>query len=118
MFRVERISSSSISALKKSCQGEYDEWKARPLHDEYVYLWADGVNVSVRLGENKKLFLLVIIAVAKTVEKHLLAVEPWYRESKESWKYVLKDLKERGLNSPLLAIEGMGAWIFSCSKRS
>jgi putative transposase len=109
---AQGLSSSSISALKKSWEQEYEEWKKRPLRDEYVYLWADGVNVSVRLGENKKLCLLVIIGVAKTGEKHLLSVEPGYRESKESWKYVLNDLKERGLNSPLLAIGdgALGFW--------
>jgi putative transposase len=61
---AQGLSSSSVSALKKSWERGYDEWKSRPLRDEYVYLWADGVNLSVGLKENKKLCLLVIIGVA------------------------------------------------------
>jgi putative transposase len=109
---AQGLSSSSISALKRSWEREYEEWRKKPICDEYVYLWADGVNVSVRLGEDKKVCLLVIIGVSKSGEKHLLSVESGYRESKDSWKSVLNDLRARGLNSPLLAAGdgALGFW--------
>jgi len=42
----------------------------------------------------------------------ILAVEPGYRESTESWSGVLRNLKERGLNCPRLVIgDGhLGIW--------
>ncbi len=66
----------------------------------------------MRLGEDKRLCLLVLIGVAENGEKHLLAVEPGYRESKDSWAAVLSDLRERGLTAPVLAVGdgALGFW--------
>jgi transposase-like protein len=109
---VTGLSPSSIVTLKKVWEKEFDRWKERPITDEYVYIWADGVNVSIRLGEDKKLCLLVIIGASSGGEKHLLAVSAGYRESKDSWKAVLDDLCDRGLKAPLLAIGdgALGFW--------
>jgi transposase-like protein len=106
------LSPSSISALKRSWEKDYDEWKDRQIVQDYVYIWADGVNVSVRLGEDKKLCLLVVIGANRAGQKHLLAVEAGYRESQDSWLSVLRSLKERGLKNPLLAIGdgALGFW--------
>lgn len=106
------LSASSITILKKTWEKEFSEWKARPITDEYAYIWVDGVHVSVRLGEDKKLCLLVVIGVAKSGEKHLLAVEPGYRESSDSWAAVLRDMKSRGFKAPLLAVGdgALGFW--------
>ena len=64
-----------------------------------------------RLGENQRLCLLVIIDVNESGEKKLLAVEPRYRKSKGSWSFVLRALKDRGFDAPLLAV-GDGALDF------
>ena len=47
-----------------------------------------------------------------TVGKVILAVEPGYRESTESWSAVLRDLKGRGLNCPQVVVgDGhLGIW--------
>ena len=109
---VSGLSPASISTLKKSWQRDFEEWKFQKITDRFVYLWADGVNVKIRLGEDKKLCLLVVLGVTETGEKKLLAVEPGYRESTESWAFVLRDLKTRGLDSPLLAVGdgALGFW--------
>jgi transposase-like protein len=72
----------------------------------------DGVHVSVRLGEDDRLCLLVVIGVRADGTKELLAVEDGYRESTESWAAVMRDLKDRGLNEPKLVIGdgALGAW--------
>ncbi len=57
------LSASAITSLKKSWEAEFDQWKFPPINDHFVYLWAAGVNVKVRLGEDKKLCLLVILGV-------------------------------------------------------
>jgi putative transposase len=109
---VTGLSPSSIVALKKSWEKDFSAWKKRKITDRYVYLFADGVHVSVRLGEDKRLCLLVLIGVAENGEKHLLACEPGYRESKDSWSGVLRDLKDRGLKAPVLAVGdgALGFW--------
>ncbi|MCB9026556.1 MAG: IS256 family transposase [Bdellovibrionaceae bacterium] len=106
------LSAGSISKLKRRWEEEYQVWKKSKITDEFVYLWADGVNVSIRIGEDKRLNLLVIMGVTQDGEKKLLAVEAGYRESKESWLVVLRSLIARGLNCPLLAIAdgALGFW--------
>jgi transposase-like protein len=109
---VTGLSASSIVVLKKTWEKDFAAWKKRRITDRYVYIFADGVHVSVRLGEDKRLCLLVLIGVAENGEKHLLAVEPGYRESKDSWSAVLSDLRDRGLTAPVLAVGdgALGFW--------
>jgi transposase-like protein len=111
------LSPASIVKLKKIWEVEFNEWSKRPITKKYVYIWADGVNVEIRLGEDQKLCLLVIIGVTEAGEKELLAVEGGYRESKESWSAVLNSLIARGLRAPMLAI-GDGALGFWAALRA
>jgi putative transposase len=66
----------------------------------------------IRLGEDDRLCLLVVIGVREDGTKELLAVEDGYRESTESWATVMRDLKARGLNEPKLVIGdgALGTW--------
>jgi putative transposase len=114
---VTGLSPSSIVLLKKSWEKDFAVWKKIKITDRYVYLFADGVHVSVRLGEDKRLCLLVLIGVAENGEKHLLSVEPGYRESADSWRAILSDLRDRGLTAPVLAV-GDGALGFWAALRS
>ena len=111
------LSPASIVKLKKIWESEFDSWSKRDITKKYVYIWADGVNLQVRLGEDKKICLLVIIGVTEDGNKELLAVHPGYRESKESWLTVLRSLVDRGLTAPLMAI-GDGALGFWSALRS
>lgn len=111
------LSHSAISALKKTWEGEFEAWGKRDIAQQYVYIWADGVNVKVRLGEDKKLCLLVIIGVNHAGQKHLLAVESGYRESEMSWSMLLRGLRDRGLVGPKLAV-GDGALGFWAALRN
>ena len=103
------LSPSSISRLTEKWREEHRAFKQRRLEFvRYAYLFADGVHVKVRLGEDKRLCLLVIIGVREVGGKELLAVEDGYRESTDSWAEVLRDLKGRGINEPKL-VTGDGA---------
>jgi putative transposase len=107
------LSSSSIQRLTETWQAEHAAFRTRSLRfHRYAYLFVDGVNVSVRLGEDSKLCLLVVIGVREDGEKELLAVEDGYRESEDSWAAVLRDLRERGMNEPRLVTGdgALGAW--------
>src|SRR4051812_31523323 len=107
------LSPSTISRLCKDWEAEHERFRTRSLrfHD-YAYLFVDGVHVSVRLGEDDRLCLLVVIGVREDGVKELLAVEDGYRESTESWAAVMRDLKDRGLNEPRLVVGdgALGTW--------
>ena len=111
------LSPASIVKLKKIWEAEFNEWSKRPITKKYVYVWADGVNVSIRLGEDPKLCLLVLIGVTEDGEKELLAVEGGHRESKDSWLSVMRSLVARGMSAPMLAI-GDGALGFWAALRT
>ena len=97
------LSPSTISRLCKDWEAEHERFRTRSLRfHRYAYLFVDGVHVSVRLGEDDRLCLLVVIGVREDGVKELLAVEDGYRESTESWAAVMRDLKDRGLNEPRL----------------
>ena len=99
------FSPSTIIRLTKDWTKEFQEWKKRDLTGkEYVYVWADGIYVKSRL-DGEKTCLLVIIGVGADGKKELVAIEPGIRESTQSWRQVLLDLKFRGLTkAPKLAI--------------
>nr|WP_276944724.1 transposase [Ferrimicrobium acidiphilum] len=63
-------------------------------------------------GIIEKLCVLVVIGVDDQRGKHLLTLENGTRESTQSWREVLVDLKSRGMNEPLLAIGdgALGFW--------
>ena len=78
---------------------------------DYVYLWADGIHVNIRL-EEQKLCLLVMIGVRADGRKELVALADGYRESSESWADLLRDCKRRGMRAPVLAAGdgALGFW--------
>ena len=78
---------------------------------DYVYLWADGIHLNVRLDE-EKLCLLVMIGVRVDGTKELVALADGYRESTGSWADLLRDCKRRGMRAPVLAVGdgALGFW--------
>jgi putative transposase len=104
------LSATSITRLTKAWQAEHVQFRTRSLRfHRYAYLFIDGVHVSVRLGEDDRLCRLV---VREDGVKELLAVEDGYRESTDSWAAVMRDLRDRGLNTPKLVTGdgALGAW--------
>jgi putative transposase len=106
------LSGSSLQRLKEKWQAEYEQWKNTGVEEaEWAYLWADGIYVKAGIGKEKAA-LLVVIGVREDGEKRFLALEPGYRESKESWGLVLRQLKARGVQSARLFVGdgNLGLW--------
>jgi transposase-like protein len=107
------LSASTIARLKEVWQGELEHWRRRDLSARrYVYFWADGIYFSPRLDHDKQC-ILVIIGADELGRKELLAIADGYRESAQSWREVLLDLKRRGLKvAPELATGdgALGFW--------
>jgi transposase-like protein len=106
------LSPTAIVRLKERWADEYEAWRKRPLGaHQYAYIWADGVYLGVG-GEEEKAALLCIVGAREDGTKELLALELGYRESTASWQDLLRDLRDRGLSAPLLAVGdgGLGLW--------
>jgi transposase-like protein len=107
------LSASTISRLKEVWGVEAERWQRRDLTAKrYVYFWVDGIYFSARMEEEKQC-ILVVIGATEAGQKELLAITDGYRESAQSWRELLLDLKRRGLvKAPELAIGdgALGFW--------
>ena len=106
------LSAPTITRLTTQWQDEAKRFNDRDLSSvDYVYLWADGIHLNVRLDE-EKLCLLVMIGVRVDGTKELVALTDGYRESTESWADLLRDCKRRGMRAPVLAVGdgALGFW--------
>jgi putative transposase len=110
------LSPNVVVRLTGQWSQEYDQWSRRDLSEkQYVYVWADGIHVNVRLENeaNQRQCLLVLMGATANGLKELIAVVDGYRESEQSWYELLIDLKNRGLAlAPKLAIGdgALGFW--------
>ena len=109
------LSPASICRLKEAWKQEYETWSKRDLTKKLVYVWADGVYFSTRL-EGDKSCLLVLIGVDEEGNKIPLGISDGLRESSLSWKELLVQLQNQGLQAPLLAVGdgALGFWRALC----
>jgi transposase-like protein len=106
------LSAAVITKLTGQWKAEQRAFAERDLSGvDYVYLWADGIHVNIRLEEHK-LCLLVMIGVRADGRKELVALADGYRESTESWADLLRDCARRGMTAPVLAVGdgALGFW--------
>jgi putative transposase len=106
------LSSATITRLTKQWTEDYHAFCHRDLSQlDYVYVWADGIHVNVRLEEDK-LCLLVMVGVRVDGTKELVALADGYRESTGSWADLLRDCARRGMRAPVLAVGdgALGFW--------
>jgi putative transposase len=107
------LSATTVGRLKEAWSEEHMRWSKRDLcAKRYVYFWADGIHVQARL-EDAAQCLLVIIGATPEGKKELVGLIDGVRESAQSWKELLLDLKRRGLAvAPELAVAdgALGFW--------
>lgn len=106
------LSPATIVRLNAQFKAEYEQWRQQSLVDQhFVYLWVDGVHIKAGVAREHAA-VLTVIGVDLAGRKHLIALEEGYRESKESWLEVLRSLRDRGLQAPVLAVGdgALGFW--------
>jgi transposase-like protein len=106
------LSPSTISRLNAGFKAKYEDWTKSSLSSlPVVYVWVDGIYIKAGIADERAC-LLVVMGADVSGKKHLLAMEEGFRESKESWRGVLRNLKARGMNEPALAIGdgALGFW--------
>src|SRR3974390_2513684 len=91
------LSPAVISRLTAEWQADYDAWQKRDLSARrYVYVWADGVYLQARMEESAEC-MLVLIGATPEGKKELVGFQTGGRESAQSWRALLIDIKRRGL---------------------
>ena len=91
------LSPSVVARLKAEWEADFARWQRRDLSARrYVYVWADGVYLQARM-EPQAECMLVLIGATPEGKKELLGFQVGVRESAQSWRELLVDLKARGL---------------------
>ena len=91
------LSPSVIARLRGEWEADYRRWQRRDLSTrQYVYVWADGVYLQARM-EPQAECMLVLIGATPEGRKELLGFQVGVRESAQSWRELLVNLKARGL---------------------
>jgi len=107
------LSATTVGRLKDAWLEEHARWSKRDLSAKrYVYVWVDGIHVQARL-EDAAQCLLVILGATPEGKKELVGLIDGVRESAQSWRELLLDLKRRGLaTAPELAVAdgALGFW--------
>ena len=107
------LSAAVISRLTSEWKDEYDRWQKRDLSARrYVYVWADGVYLQARMEDNAEC-MLVLLGATPEGKKELVGFQVGIRESAQSWRELLVEVKQRGLKiAPEIAVGdgGLGFW--------
>ena len=107
------LSASTIGRLKEAWSEEHARWSKRDLSTKrYIYFWVDGIHVQARLEDTTQC-LLIIIGATPEGRKELVGLTDGVRESAQSWRELLLDLKRHGLSiGPELAVAdgALGFW--------
>ena len=109
---IENISASQVSEFNKELDSQVADFKARPLAEEYPFLWIDALYQKVRV-EGRVISVAVMIAcgVNPAGSREILAVEPMFDESEDSWRAFFRKLKSRGMKRTALCISDAHAGI-------
>jgi len=95
---IESLSASQVSEIASGLDERVKEFRTRLLKEEYPFLWIDAVYEKVRVnGKVQSVAVMVAYGVDSEGEREVLAVEPMWEESEDSWKEFIKGLKRRGM---------------------
>ena len=107
------LSPAVVARLTAEWQAEYERWQARDLSARhYVYVWADGVYLQARMEDHAEC-MLVLIGATPEGRKELVGFQVGIRESAQSWRELLVEVKRRGLAiGPEIAVGdgALGFW--------
>ena len=107
------LSPSAITRLTAEWNADYERWQKRDLSARrYVYVWADGVYLQARMEDHAEC-MLVLIGATPEGKKELVGFQTGIRESAQSWRELLVDVKQRGLKiAPDIAVGdgALGFW--------
>jgi putative transposase len=104
-LNLDKVSRSVISNLSYQIEEDFNKWRNRRLVEiDILYLFIDGIYLALRQGTDEKEAVLVAYGITSAGNKVLLHIEQGSKESYDICKGFIHNMKERGLNEPLLVI--------------
>jgi putative transposase len=110
----ERVSPSAVSRLNEKIFERIEEWRNRELDESYPYLFVDGMWLKQSWGgEVKNVSILVAVAVNERGQREVVGVVEGKKEDGESWRGLLRNLRERGLRKVRLIVSDKSKGLIS-----
>lgn len=102
---IENISAGQVSIISKGLDEQVEEFRNRPLASKYPFVWVDAVYEKIRVNNRVvSMAILIAIGVNEAGTREILAIEPMFNESEDTWTEFFRGLKERGLTDICLCI--------------
>jgi putative transposase len=102
---IENISASQVSEFNKELDAQVADFRTRPLEEEYPFLWIDALYQKVWVeGRVVSVAMMIACGVNPVGTREILAVEPMFDESEDSWRVFFRKLKARGMKRTALCI--------------
>ena len=116
---IENLSASQVSEINKGLNEQVEAFRTRPLEKEYPVLWVDALYEKIRTnGRVVSMAVLIVTGINSSGIREILAVEPVYGESEETYTQLFNKLKERGLEDVWLVVsdahKGLQAAVKKC----
>ncbi len=109
---IENISASQVSEFNKELDSQVADFQSRPLAEEYPFLWIDALYQKIRVeGRVVSVAVMIAGAVNQAGRREILAVEPMFDESEDSWRVFFRKLKARGMRRTALCVSDAHAGI-------
>lgn len=102
---IEDISAGQVSEMNKDLNTQVESFRSRPLAKEYPVIWIDAVYEKIRDNHSViNMAILVVKGINIEGKREIIAIEPMYDESAESWGMVFHKLKNRGIEKVWLIV--------------
>jgi transposase-like protein len=102
---IENISASQVSEFNKELDSQVADFQSRPLAEEYPFLFIDALYQKVRVeGRVVSVAVMIACGVNPAGSREILAVEPMFDESEDSWRLFFRKLKARGMKRTALCV--------------
>jgi putative transposase len=102
---IERISAGQVSQITKELDSQVAEFRTRSLETEYLFVWIDAIYEKIRVDNRViNMALMIVCGINMAGKREILAIEPMFDESKDSWASVFKNLKQRGVKRIALCV--------------
>ena len=102
---IESLSASQVSEITKDLSDQVEWFRTRPLEKEYPVIWVDALYEKVRCERHViSMAIAVVQGITKEGNREILAVEPMYAESEDTYTHLFEQLKRRGVEKVWLCV--------------
>jgi transposase-like protein len=116
---IENLSASQVSEINKGLNEQVEVFRTRLLEREYPVLWIDALYEKIRTdGRVINMAVLIVTGINTTGIREILAVEPVYAETEETYTQLFNKLKERGLEDVWLVVSDAHKGLQAAVKKS